>query len=327
MNILGKLAVALTASFLLAAPVAAQEKIIFGISAPTGSLQHQTAVEFLRIANARLGDLGEVVLYPDAQLGNDKDLMQKIRFGTVHITLPSSIMPEVDSRFALFDLPFMLRDRAHVAQIEKTIFKDMLVPAALAKGYLPLAVWENGFRQITNNVRPINTPADLKGLKIRTPNSSWRVAMFREFGANPTPMPFSELFVALQTGVVDGQENPLVNISSGKLDEVQKYLSMTGHVYSPAYPTMGAAVFDKFDPKIQTILLEAAQEAAIWSRAMGQKGDDRLVKKLVEGGMKMNVADHDAFVAASVGVYDKFASEVEGGAALIEQVRALGAGE
>ena len=301
----------------------AQQDIVFAISAPTGSLQHQTSEEFVRIANERLGELAQVKLFPDAQLGDDKDVMQKIRFGTVHITLPSSTMPEVDSRFAVFDLPFMLRDRGHVARVEKTIFADVLVPAAAEKGYRPLAIWENGFRQITNNSRPINTPADLEGLKIRTPNSSWRVAMFREYGANPTPMPFSELFVALQTGVVDGQENPLVNISAGKLNEVQTYLSMTGHVYSPAYPTMGLEIFENFDPAVQDILVQAASEAGDWSRKQGESSDEELVSTLVEAGMEMNVADKEAFVAASSGVYEKFADEVEGGAALIEQMQAL----
>ena len=318
-NIMGVAAVSLFAS----TAAEAQQEIIFGISAPTGSLQHQTSVEFVRIANERLGDLGQVTLFPDAQLGDDKDVMQKIRFGTVHITLPSSTMPEVDSRFAVFDLPFMLRDRSHVARVEETVFADVLVPAAAEKGYRPLAVWENGFRQITNNKRPVVTPADLDGLKIRTPNSSWRVAMFREYGANPTPMPFSELFVALQTGVVDGQENPLVNISSGKLNEVQTYLSMTGHVYSPSYPTMGLEVFEKFDPAVQKILIEAAKEAGDWSREKGESSDEELVSTLVEAGMEMNVADKEAFVAASGGVYEKFAAEVEGGAALIEQMHAL----
>ncbi|MGJ8544118.1 MAG: TRAP transporter substrate-binding protein [Sulfitobacter sp.] len=323
MKVLHKFAGVVAMSLLANTAAFAQEQIVFGVSAPTGSLQHQTSVEFVRIANERLGELAQITLYPDAQLGDDKDLMQKIRFGTVHITLPSSTMPEVDSRFAVFDLPFMLRDREHVARVEKTVFADVLVPAAAEKGYRPLAVWENGFRQITNNNHPINTPADLDGLKIRTPNSSWRVAMFREYGANPTPMPFSELFVALQTGVVDGQENPLVNISSGKLNEVQSYLSMTGHVYSPSYPTMGLAIFEKFDPAIQDILLEAAQEAGDWSRDKGQSSDDALAVSLVEAGMEMNVADKEAFVAASGPVYEKFAAEVEGGAALIEQMHAL----
>ncbi|MDV2965686.1 TRAP transporter substrate-binding protein [Nitratireductor aquimarinus] len=193
-------------------------------------------------------------------------------------------------------------------------------------GYRPLAIWENGFRQITNNERPINTPEDLKGLKIRTPNSSWRVAMFKEYGSNPTPMGFSEVFVALQTGVIDGQENPLTNIAAGKLDEVQEYLSLSGHVYSPAYPTVGVAAFEKLDPEVQTVLAETAQEVAIWAREMGASKDGDLLKQLEENGMKVNKADRAAFVAASKPLYDKFAAEVENGQAMIDQALSLADG-
>lgn len=319
-------ALAFAALLGLAAPAAAKQEIIFGISAATGSLQQLTAAEFTRRANEKLGDLGEVKLFADSQLGKDKDMLQKIRLGTMHITLPSSIMPEIAPEYALFDLPFLIADRAALGKFDTEIFDPVLVPAAEAKGYTPLAMWENGFRHITNDVRPITTPADLQGLKIRTPNSSWRVAMFSEYGANPTPMAFSELFVGLQTGVVDGQENPLTNVAGAKLNEVQTYLSMTGHVYSPAYPTVGTQAFGRLDPEIRRILTETAREVAFWAREKGAEDDKTLRTELEAAGMQVNDADHAAFVEASAPVYNKFAEEVEGGAALIERVRALGDG-
>ncbi|SFP95704.1 TRAP transporter substrate-binding protein [Tranquillimonas alkanivorans] len=311
----------------MAGTASAQEEIIFGISAATGSLQEQSASEFARRANEKLGDTAVVKVFDSSQLGKDKDMLQKIKLGTMHLTLPSSIMPEIAPEYAIFDLPFLVADRDHLARIDETFFKDVLVPAAEAQGYRPLAVWENGFRQITNNERPINTPADLEGLKIRTPNSSWRVAMFDEYGANPTPMAFSEVFVALQTGVIDGQENPLTNIVGGKLDEVQEYLSMSGHVYSPAYPTVGVAAFEKLDPEIQDVLTETAQEVALWAREQGESQDGALLEELKAGGMKVNTADRAAFVEASKPLYEKFATEVEGGQEMIDQVLSLADGE
>ena len=308
---------------LAGAPALAQQEIIFGISATTDSLQGQSAQEFARRANAKLGDLAVVKVFDNSQLGKDKDMLQKIKIGTMQITLPSSIMPEIAPEYAIFDLPFLVANRKHLAKIDETLFKDVLVPAAEAKGYRPLAVWENGFRQITNNVRPINTPADLKGLKIRTPNSSWRVAMFKEYGANPTPMAFSEVFVGLQTGVIDGQENPLTNIAGAKMEEVQKYLSMTGHVYSPAYPTVGTAAFAKLDPKVQAILIETAQEVAVWAREQGEAQDGALLDKLKAAGMQVNTADRAAFVEASKPLYAKFADEVPNGQQMIDQVLSL----
>ncbi len=301
----------------------AQEELLFGISAAHGSLQEQTASEFARRANEKLGDRAVVKVFDSSQLGKDKDMLQKVKLGTMTLTLPSSTMPEIDPVYAIFDLPFIVADRAHLARIDETFFKDVLVPAAEAQGYLPLAIWENGFRQITNNERPITTPADLNGLKIRTPNSSWRVAMFKEYGANPTPMSFSEVFVALQTGVIDGQENPLTNISAGKLNEVQKYLSLTGHVYSPAYPTVGLAAFGRLDPEVQVILAETAQEVAGWARDIGEGADDELLAELTASGMEVNTADRQTFVEASAPLYAKFADEVENGQAMIDQVLSL----
>ncbi|SEC14268.1 tripartite ATP-independent transporter solute receptor, DctP family [Nitratireductor aquibiodomus] len=304
----------------------AQEEIIFGISAATGSLQEQTASEFARRVNEKLDGKAVVKVFDSSQLGKDKDMLQKIKLGTMHLTLPSSTMPDIAAEYAIFDLPFLVADREHLKKIDETLFKDVLVPAAEAQGYRPLAIWENGFRQITNNERPINTPEDLSGLKIRTPNSSWRVAMFKEYGANPTPMGFSEVFVALQTGVIDGQENPLTNIAAGKLNEVQEYLSLSGHVYSPAYPTVGLAAFEKLDPEIQTVLAETAQEVAGWARETGASKDDDLLKQLEESGMKVNKADRAAFVEASKPLYEKFATEVENGQAMIDQVLSLADG-
>ena len=304
-------------------PAQAQQEIIFGISAKPGSLQQLTAAEYTRLANKRLAGKATVKLFDSAQLGKDKELMQKLKLGSVHIALPSSIMSSVADEFGLFDMPFLVKDRAHMTRIENEIFWDQIAPAADAKGYKVLAVWENGIRHITNNVRPINTPADLDGIKLRTPKSKWRVKMFTEWGANPTPMAFSEVFVALQTGVIDGQENPFTNIWSAKFAEVQKYLSVTGHVYSPAYPTAGKAAFAKLDPEIQQVLAQTARDVTGWARLSGGNADGSLSAKLAGAGMTVNLADRAAFVEASKPIYKQFASEVPTGQALIDAALVL----
>ena len=135
--------------------------------------------------------------------------------------------------FGLFEMPYLVQDRAHMRRIEEEIVWPVLVPKAEERAYTILAVWENGFRHVTNNTRPVVTPSDLSGIKLRTPRGIWRVKLFQAFGANPAPMPLSEVFVALQTGVMDGQENPLAQIYASKFQEVQQYLSLTGHVYTP----------------------------------------------------------------------------------------------
>ena len=292
-------------------------EVVVAISAPPGSTQYITAEEFTRRANEELGDKAKVTFFGAAQLGKDKDLMQKLKLGTVHLSMPSSIMSSIAGEAGLFDMPFLVKDRAHLNRIEHTIFWPMIAPAIEKKGYKVIGFWENGIRHITNNVKPINTPKDLDGVKIRTPKSTWRVKMFSAWGANPTPMSFSEVFVGLQTGVIDGQENPLTNINGAKLNEVQKYLSVTGHVYTPSYLTAGAGQWAKLPEDVRMPLERIAREVQGWMYSKGVQGDMSLIGKLGES-MEVNVADRAAFVEASKPIYADFAKEVASGKEMID---------
>ena len=317
------------ATLALAAGTAAAEarELKFGHVGAPGSLFDITANRFAELANARLAEAGlsewKVVVYGASQLGNDKELLQKLKLGTADFALPSTVMSSVADEFGLFEMPYLVRSREHMRRIEREIFWEKIAPAAEAKGYRILAVWENGFRHITNNVRPIYRPEDLKGIKLRTPRGKWRVRMFELYGANPTPMPFSEVFVALQTGVIDGQENPFAQIWSAKFHEVQKYLSLTGHVYTPAYVTVGAKNFAKLPEEVQRILEQAAKDTQPFVHETAARLDRELLRKLEDAGMEVNEADREAFVAASRPVYEAFAEEVPGGGEMIERARAL----
>ena len=227
------------AGLLIAAPAFAQLEIKLGHVGEPGSLFQQSADEYAKRANAKLAGKAKVVTFGSSQLGGDKELLQKLKLGTVDMALPSTVMSSEVDLFGIFEMPYIVKDRAHMGRIEKEIFWTKLEPAAEKKGLKVLAVWENGIRHITNSKRPIKVPADLKGIKLRVPEGVWRVKMFQAYGANPSPMKFSELFTALQTGVMDGEENPFTQIYSAKLQEVQKYLSLSGHVYTPAYLTVG----------------------------------------------------------------------------------------
>lgn len=302
------------------------KELIFGIGAAQGSLQYITAVRFTEEANARMKKEGldySISLFGDAQLGKDKALMQKLKLGTVHFSQPSSIMSKVSDKFALFDMPFLVKDRQHLAKIEKEVFWPSIAPTAQDKGYNVISLWENGFRHITNNSKPINTPADLDGIKLRTPNSTWRVSMFREWGGNPTPMSFSEVFVALQTGVIDGQENPLTNIYSAKFQEVQTYLSLTNHVYTPSYLVAGKNSWAKLPAAVKTAIKESADQVKPWMYEQAAKSEVQLLDKLTAGGMKVNMADRGAFVAASKPIYDAFSKQVDGGEEMLGKVLQL----
>jgi tripartite ATP-independent transporter DctP family solute receptor len=241
MTLLRTLFVALAAATLSAGAAAAQTEIKFGHVGEPGSLFDQSAQEFAKRANAKLGSKAKVVVYGSSQLGGDSEMMKKLKLGTIDLALPSTVMSSQVPAFGLFEMPYLVKDRDHMAKIRDQVVVPTLEPIALKAGYRIIGVWENGFRQITNNKHPINKPEDLQGIKLRTPKGTWRVKMFKAYGANPSPLAFSEVFVALQTGVMDGQENPLAQIYPARFYEVQKYLSMTGHVYTPAYVTAGAS--------------------------------------------------------------------------------------
>ena len=219
----------------------AQTEIKFGHVGEPGSLFDQSAQEFAKRANAKLGDKAKVVVYGSSQLGGDSELMKKLKLGTVDLALPSTVMSSQVPLFGLFEMPYLVKDRDHMAKIRDQIVTPTLVPER-GKGRLP------HYRRLGKRLppdhqqqRPIVKPEDLAGLKLRVPQGGWRVKMFQAYGANPSPLALSEVFVALQTGVMDAQENPLAQIYPSRFYEVQKYLSMTGHVYTPAYVTAGAS--------------------------------------------------------------------------------------
>lgn len=314
---------ALVAGLIAPPAFAAPIELKFGHVGAPGSLFAVSAEEFARRANARLGDKAKVVVFGSSQLGNDKALLQKLKLGTVDFALPSTVMSSESDLFGMFEMPYLVKDRAHMKRIEQKMFWSKLEPSVEAKGLKIIAVWENGFRQITNNVRPIRTPADLKGLKLRTPKGEWRVKMFRAYGANPSPMALSEVFTALQTGVMDGQENPLVQIYSQKFQEVQKYLSLSDHVYTPAYVTVGAKRWARLPADVRKILEDTAKETQAYVYEQAAKFDNELLAKMKTSGIKVNEVDKQAFIAASKPIYVEFGAKIKGGKALIDQALAL----
>ncbi|HTI47381.1 MAG TPA: TRAP transporter substrate-binding protein [Casimicrobiaceae bacterium] len=307
----------------MAVPAYAQIEIKLGHVGEPGSLFQKSADEFARRANAKLGNKAKVIVYGSSQLGGDKEMIQKLKLGTLDMAIPSTVMSSEVDLFGIFEMPYIVKDRDHMKRIEKEIFWSQLEPAAEKKGLRILAVWENGVRHITNSKRPIKVPADLQGIKLRVPEGKWRVKMFAAYGANPSPMKFSEVFTALQTGVMDGEENPLTQIYSAKFQEVQKYLSLSGHVYTPAYLTVGMKRYDALPADVRKILDDTAKETQAYVYEVAAKDDEDLLGKLKAAGMQVNDVDKDAFVAASKSIYDEFGKEVPGAKALIDRAQAL----
>ncbi len=316
---------ALAFASMLAGTAAAQTEIKFGHVGAPGSLFAQSAELYAQRVNAKLGDKAKVVVYGSSQLGSDSELLKKLKLGTVDLALPSTVMTSVAPEFGVFEMPYLVQSREHAARIAKEITHPVLGPVAAKAGYRIIGVWENGYREITNNKRPIVKPADLQGIKLRVPGGVWRVKMFKAYGASPSPMELKEVFVALQTGVMDGQENPLTQIYSQKFQEVQKYLSLTGHVYTPAYLTAGAS-WSRLPPDVQKILADTAKEVEPDILKLAAKLDGELIGKMKQSGIQVNEADKPAFVAASKAVYEEFAKEVPAGKTLIDKSLSLAKG-
>jgi tripartite ATP-independent transporter DctP family solute receptor len=324
MKILKLIVPALIGTVVAGQAMAAELELKFGHVGAPGSLFAVSVDEFAKRANAKLAGKAKVVTFGASQLGKDKELLQKLKLGTVNFSLPSTVMSTVADEFGLFEMPYLVKNRSHMNKIEQEIFWAKIAPAAEAKGYKILAVWENGFRHITNNLRPIDKPADLQGIKLRTPKGAWRVKMFKSYGANPTPMSFSEVFTALKTGVIDGQENPFAQIYSAKFQEVQKYLSLSGHVYTPAYVTVGKTAWDKLPDDVRQALEQTAKETQAYVYETAARMETDLLGKLEAGGMAVNEPDKAAFVKASKGIYDEFSSSVPGGAEMVKTAISLG---
>lgn len=288
-----------------------------------GSLLAVVNDEFAKRVNEALKGKYEVKVFHSSQLGSDEEMLKGIKVGMLEMFQPSTIMSTVDQKFGVFEMPYLFKDRAHV----KKVAEDPQVKAALFdplpdKGLRLLGMWENGFRVITNNLRPIVKPEDLKGIKLRVPGGVWRVKMFRAYGANPTPLAYGEVFAALQAGVMDGQENPFPQIWGGKFHEVQKYLSLTDHVYTPAYSIVAERFWKTLPPDVQQALAKISVEVGDFARKEGARLDKDLEEKM-QKSLKINEVDKDAFVAASKAVYGDFAKEVTGGKEVVDRILSL----
>lgn len=307
-----------------AAPALAQTELKLGHVGEPGSLFQISADEYAKRVNQKLAGKVKVVTYGSSQLGGDKEMIQKLKLGTLDMALPSTVMTSEVDQFGIFELPYIVKDRGHMAKIEKEVFWPSLAPLTEKKGLKVLAVWENGYRHITNNKKPVKVPDDLKGFKLRVPEGKWRVKMFQEYGANPSPMKFSELFTALQTGVMDGQENPFTQIYSAKLQEVQKFLSLSGHVYTPAYLLVGKNKYEKLPADVRKVMEDTARETQAFVYETATRQETELLDKLKQAGMQVNDVDKDAFIKASAGIYEDFGKEVAGAKPLIDKAVALG---
>jgi TRAP-type transport system periplasmic protein len=315
-----RLALASLIALGFAAPAMAQS---MKISISIGQNSHQgVAIDaFARDVEKRTGGRHKVQPFYSGALGGERESIEAVQLGTQELTFTSTgPVPNFVPDARILDIPFLFRDKAHArAVLDGPIGQEMLVKFE-PKGFKALAWGENGVRHMTNSKRPVNLPTDLKGLKMRTMENPVHVTAYKGLGIVTTPMAFPEVFTALQQGTVDGQENPLSVIMAAKFDQVQKHLSLTGHVYSPAIFLMNKASFDKLSADDKQAFLAAAVDAVKVNRARVDEDDAKGVAELRSKGMQVieNV-DKSKFVATLTQVNADF--EKQFGKANIDRIR------
>ncbi|MDR1885665.1 MAG: TRAP transporter substrate-binding protein [Synergistaceae bacterium] len=306
---------------------AAPSKVLkLGHAVPEENAYHFGALKFKELVESRTNGDIQIDLFPNNQLGTgERDILEGLQLGTIDLYVGSTgPLGGFEKKFLLFDFPFLFRDKKHVYEVLDGDIGKYVMGLLDAKGIHGLAWMENGFRNLTNAKRPVNTPADASGLKVRTMENKVHMAMWRELGVDPTPMAWSEVFTALQQGTIDGQENPIPVIYTSKLYEVQRHLALTRHVFSPAMIAVAKALYDTLTPEQQEIFQTSAQEAAQHEREVCDKMENDYIKSLEENGMQITRPDLSLFQEASLKVYDEFKGELGDDAKLLDQIIASG---
>lgn len=292
-------------------------------AAPESDLQQDLSLFFKKEVEARSNGQIKVNIFPQGQLGSDKQMIDGTRSGIVDISMVginnwSGLIPES----AAFELPYILSDRETAYAVLDGAPGQRVLTEMEKFGAKGLGYPENGFRNITNNKRPIKTPADLNGLRMRVNNAKALNDMFNMMGANPQQIPVAELYTALETGVVDAQDHPIGVTLSFKFYEVQKYLSMSQHAYSPLVIAMNLKKFNKLSADEQKIIQDVAKEAIDLQRQWSVQKEEEMIAQLEKEGVKVNRdVDSQSFQSGAKAVWDTFIKE--NGDRMINEILAM----
>jgi len=278
--------------------------------------------EFARLLNLHSNGTITLEIFPNSTLGNERDLLEGVALGTVPMALISTgPIPNFFPEFAVLDLPYLFPTAQIAYQALDGEVGTALLGQLPSRGIVGLGFWENGFRHVTNSRREIRSPADLRGLRIRTMENDIHMNAYRQYGASPTPMAFGELFIALQQGTVDGQENPAILIETSRFFEVQRYMSLTGNFYSPSVLMINKGIYDRMTADQRTALTRAANEAKTWQRNFSQSNTADAIATIRANGTTVTEVNLDEWIAASQGTYRDFEARLNQN--YIRTIRAL----
>ena len=308
---------------LMAGGVAQSATLRFASEAPRTDTQSIAGERFNELLKAKTKGALDIKIFSDSSLGAFQAAISGVRGGTIDMAVSgSSNFSGMVPLLGIFDIPFLFNDSAHAYRALDGQAGQQLLDKLGEFGMKGLAYWDNGWREMTNSKHPIKTPADVKGLKMRTTNSAAHIEAFKLLGANPVPMPLAELYTALEMKTVDAQEHPVGVLWSSKLYEVQKHLSMTNHAYSALILAMNKAKYDALPPAHQKALVEAAREAGQYQRQLNNEGTAKIVADLKKAGMQVvDKVDGGPFLEVTKPGRDTFVAKF-GGADVIKAIDA-----
>lgn len=297
--------------------------IKLGHSDTVDNLLHVSLLNFKAYVEEKSEGRLKVDVYASEQLGSNAEMAEMVEMGSLDaMMLPQGQEANYAPKLNILGMPFLFSSYDDVYKVLDSEIGDELIADLASHNMIQLAYWENGLRQTTNNVRPINTPEDLKGLKIRTPEDKVTMAIFEALGASHAPLAFSELYLALQQNTFDGQENPVSNIHANNFQDVQKYLAMTNNKYECKNMVFSLTTWNKLPADLQQILLDGAKIYGDEHRKAIVDSTDAMLEDLVAAGMEVTYPDTAAFQEATQVVYSDFYAENDWAEDLVARIQA-----
>ena len=291
----------------------AEYSMIAGTTTPDAHPYNLGLVKMGELINEKTNGAVKLDVFGNSQLGGERDLIEGLQLGSVQVTCVSTApLSGFTDMFLVFDLPFIFETTEQARAVMDSEVGEQILHSVDEQGLVGLAWFENGFRNVTNNVKPVTVPDDLKGIKIRTMENPIHMAAFKIMGADPTPMAMGDVFTALQQGTIDAEENPVPNVETNKFYEVQKYISMTGHIFSPAPVFIGKDYFESLPAEYQDAIKEAADEATPYQREQIDEQNVSGLESLKSNGMEANEVEKAPFQDATKSVYDEYVKEGTG---------------
>lgn len=284
---------------------------------------HKGALKFKELVEEKSNGRMQIDIFPSSQLGSGRDQIEGAQIGSIHFHI-GSVAPVTNfaPKFNILNIPYLFESREHAFKVLDGEIGEEIASNLPNRGLMNLGFMENGWRHMTNNKKPIKNSEDASSMKLRVQESPPYISFVKALGSTPVPVPFGELYTALEQNVVDGQENPLAQIYLNKLHEVQNYLTLTSHNYDAAVFIMSKTTFDTLPSELQDVITESAKEAVEYERKIALEDEQKILEELRKSGIEIvEDPDLESFRKTVQPVYDEFEDSI--GKELFDKIESL----